>query len=35
MKVEKIHIKPVKARIVAKPEDYLNSSASRFYGVEN
>jgi putative transposase len=34
-KAEYIHYNPVKAGIVAKPEDYLNSSAARFYGVEN
>jgi hypothetical protein len=35
MKVEKIHFKPVEARIVSRAEDFLNSSAARFYGVEN
>jgi putative transposase len=34
-KAEYIHYNPVKAGIVAKPEDYLNSSAARFYGVES
>jgi hypothetical protein len=34
-KLEYLHMNPVRARFVAKPEDWLYSSASNYAGLEN